>query len=92
MDIVLVLALLVFARLVVSFFGVLAVSTAGSWYLNATRAIVPPIIGAWSVRSPYGGVFSVDAGIVIVVLLVIEWLVAVASARPAPSGSRRARG
>ena len=91
MDILLVLAVLVFVRLVVSFFGVLAVSNAGAWYLTATRALVPPIAGAWSIRSPYGGVFSVDAGIVIVGLLVAEWLFAVASARPVADGPGRTR-
>ena len=69
MDVLLVLAVLVLVRLVVGFFGGVAASAPGAWYLTATRALVPPLAGAWSVRSPYGGVFSVDAGMVIVTLL-----------------------
>ena len=88
MDVLLVLAVLVLVRLVVAFFGVLAVSGPGAWYLGATRALVPPIAGAWSVRSPYGGVFSIDAGIVILVLLLAEWLFAMAARRPITRRSR----
>ena len=92
MDVLLVLAVLVLLRLVVGFFGTLAVSGAGAWYLAATRALVPPVAGAWSISSPYGGVFSVDAGIVIMVLLLAEWLFAAAAARPAGRSTRRGLG
>jgi len=80
-DVLLVLAVLVLLRLVVSFFGVLAVSGMGSWYLRLTGALVPPVAGVWVVRSPYGGVFSIDAAIVVAVLLLAEWLAAALSAR-----------
>ena len=88
MDVLLVLAVLMFFRLVIGFFGVLAASPTGAWYLTITRGLVPSVAGGWVVRSPYGGVFSVDAAIVIVVLLAIEWLLAARSASPAngPAG------
>jgi len=88
MDVLLVLAVLIFMRLVLAFFGVLAASMTGAWYLTMTRALVPPIAGGWAVRSPYAGVFSVDAAIVVVVLLVAEWLLAVM----ADSGTKRPTG
>jgi len=87
MDALLVLAVMVFLRMLVAFFATVAASAAGSWYLSATRSLVPPIAGAWSIRSPYGGAFSVDAGIVIVVLLFAEWLLAAASSRAAEKGT-----
>ena len=80
MDVLVVLAVLVLLRMTIGFFGGVAASGPGAWYLSVTRALVPPIAGAWSVRSPYGGVFSVDAGMVIVILLFAEWLLSRAAA------------
>jgi hypothetical protein len=91
MDVLLVLAILVAVRLTIGFFGPLAATTVGAWYLGVTHALVPPIAGAWAVRTPYGGVFSVDAGIVIVVLLVAEWLLATVAARPSGRRTREDR-
>jgi hypothetical protein len=81
MDVVLVLAVLLLARLVVGFFQILMVNQAGAWYLELTSRLAPPIAGGWAVRSPYGGVFSVDTGMVIVVLVLIEWILARARKR-----------
>jgi hypothetical protein len=81
MDVVLVLALLLLVRLLFGFFQVLAINQAGAWYLELTSRLVPPIAGDWAVRSPYGGVFSVDTGIVIVFLLLMEWVLARARKR-----------
>jgi hypothetical protein len=81
MDVLVVLAALVCARLVIAFFGVLAASGIGSWYLTLTGALVPPIAGTWILRSPYGGVFSMDAAILVVLLLLAEWLVAMLGSR-----------
>ena len=76
MDAALVLALLLLLRLAVGFFGVMTVHPAGHWYLAVTRPLAVPVVGGWAPRTPYGGVFSVDAGIVILGLLVVEWALA----------------
>jgi hypothetical protein len=81
MDVVLVLAVLLLARLIIGFFQALAISQIGGWYLELTSRLVPPIAGGWAVRSPNSGVFSVDTGIVIVLLLIVEWLLARARRR-----------
>ena len=73
MDAALVLAALLLIRLAVAFFGVTTVHPIGRWYLEVTRRLVVPVVGDWAVRTPYGGVFGVDAGIVILGLLVVEW-------------------
>jgi hypothetical protein len=83
MDVLVVLAVLLLVRVIVAYFGALAATRAGSWYLATTRALAPPVLGAWSMTSPYGGVFTVGAGIVIVVLLTAEWILAAASSRRA---------
>jgi hypothetical protein len=88
MDVVLVLAILLLLRLVTGFFQTLSVSQTGTWYLAVTSHLVPPVAGDWAVRSPYGGVFSVDTGIVIVFLLFTEW--ALAKARKSLTGREEA--
>jgi hypothetical protein len=81
MDVVLVLAVLLLTRLFVGFFQVLTINPGGAWYLELTSRLVPPLAGDWAVRSPYGGVFSVDTGMVIVLLLLVEWVLARARKR-----------
>jgi hypothetical protein len=77
MDAALVLAVLLVIRLAIGFFGVTAVHPAGRWYLAITRPLAVPVVGDRAVRTPYGGVFGVDAGIVIFGLLLAEWALAV---------------
>ena len=84
MDVILVLVALAVLRLIIGFFGPLAASVGGAAYLSLTRHLIPPLAASWSVSSPYGGVFSVDAAILIVVLLAAEWLLSVASSRSTP--------
>ena len=81
MDVVLVLAVLLLVRLVIGFFSAAAITPAGAWYLQITSRLVPPVVGDRSVITPYGGVFSVDTGIVIFGLLFIEWVLASARRR-----------
>jgi hypothetical protein len=84
MDAALVLAVLLLIRLAIGFFGIMTVNPAGSWYLAVTRPLAVPVVGDWAVRTPYGGVFSVDAGIVILGLLVVEWALATMRRRRFP--------
>jgi hypothetical protein len=81
MDVALVLAVLLTGRLFVGFFSAVSVTQFGSWYLVVTSHLAPPLAGNWSVRTPYGGAFSVDTGIVIIGLLLIEWALATARRR-----------
>ncbi len=80
-DILLVMAVLLLLRLVVGFFSAAATTALGTWYLRVTDPLAPHVAGGWSVRTPYGGVFSVDTGIVIIGLLMLEWLIALLRGR-----------
>lgn len=89
-DIALVVAVLLLVRLVVGFFGVTAVNPVGRWYLRLTAPLAVPVAGDWEVRTPYGGVFAVDAGILIIGALVVEWALARLRSRLyGPGGSGR---
>ncbi len=77
MDVLLVIAVLLLARLAIGFFSVTATSAFGAWYLRLTAPVALPVAGGWAVRTPYGGAFLVDTGIVILGLLVLEWLLSV---------------
>ena len=83
MDVLLVLVALIVLRMFIGFFGALAASIGGTTYLSLTRHLTFPILGSWSVPSPYGGVFSVDAAVLVVLLLGAEWLLAIASSKAA---------
>lgn len=80
MNVLFVLALVVTVRVVVEFFGALAMTTAGQAVVDATEMLVLPL-GVRGARTPYGGVFDVDAAITIVVLLLFEWALSVVRGR-----------
>jgi len=80
MDVLVVVAIAVTARIVVLFFGTLA---AKGW-AEAIVAITNPVIipfGIESIKTPYGGVFDVDAALTVVVVLVLEWLLSLFRSR-----------
>lgn len=74
MDILIALAVLMTAALVIGFFGVLAATTWGEAILKVAEAISLPT-GIAGIKTPYGGVFSIDFAITIAVLLLAEWLI-----------------
>jgi hypothetical protein len=81
MDVALVLAVLLTGRLFIGFFSATSVTQFGSWYMHVTSRLTPPVAGNWLVRTPYGGLFSVDTGMVIIGLLVFEWALATSRRR-----------
>ena len=72
-DILIVLAIALTIRLVVQFFGGLAGSEIGGLYVDVTDRLVLPV-GLDAVKTPYGGIFSVDTAITIGVVVGVEWI------------------
>jgi len=73
MNLVFVLAILEAARLVVAFFGALSSQAWGEMVITVTDYFTIPF-GVVAYKTPYGGVFDVDAGLTVVVFLLLEWI------------------
>lgn len=73
LNVLIVLAIAVTARLVVEFFGQLAAQQWGKVIIALTNPIVIPF-GVEPIKTPYGGFFDVDAAIMVGVFLGAEWL------------------
>jgi hypothetical protein len=80
MNIIFFTAALLTARIVIEFFGTLAMTTAGSVIVDITDFLVLPL-GIAAVRTPYGGIFDVEAAITVALLLLLEWALSVARTR-----------
>jgi len=80
MDLFIVVAIALTIRMVVAFFGALASQEWGGILVTITDRMTLPL-GIEGIKTPYGGVFDVEAAITIAALLVIEWLLSVARAR-----------
>jgi uncharacterized protein YggT (Ycf19 family) len=80
MDLFIVVAIALTARLIVAFFGVLSAQTWGDVILVVTERITLPL-GFDPIKTPYGGFFDLSAAITIAVLLVVEWVLSVARSR-----------
>ena len=80
MDILVALAILLTVRLVVVFFGQLAAQSWGKGIAELAGYVTLPL-GIEALKTPYGGVFDVDAGLTIVILLAAEWLLSVVRSR-----------
>ncbi|HET6352542.1 MAG TPA: hypothetical protein VFG89_10510 [Coriobacteriia bacterium] len=80
MDLLVIVAIAVTCRLVVSFFGVLAAGTVGKVILAFTDPVTIPL-GMDAIKTPYGGIFDVDAGLTIVILLLAEWVLSLVRSR-----------
>ena len=76
MNLLIVLAVLLAARLIVSFFGSIAAQTWGEAIVRVTDFMVIPF-GVDSIKTPYGGVFDVDAAITVVVFIAGEWILSI---------------
>ena len=77
MDLLLLLAALVLARIVIAFFGHLSSAAWAKQLMGYTRLLVHSF-GLGHMKTPYGGVFDYDEGAVLGVVLVAEWAVAFA--------------
>ena len=75
MDVLIVCAVAITARLGVRFFGALSGQAWGKAVIAWTKPLVIPL-GLHSIKTPYGGVFEVSAAVMIGVYLVIEWVLA----------------
>lgn len=73
MDILVIVAVILVVHLVIVFFGQLAAQPWAKSVVDVTgRAILP--LGIAGVRTPYGGVFDVNAAVTVLILLGIEWV------------------
>jgi len=80
MNLLVVLAVAMTIRLVVLFFGQLS---AQGWS-EAIVALTDPITipaGLEGIKTPYGGVFDIEAAVTVVLLLVGEWVLSVFRSR-----------
>jgi hypothetical protein len=75
MNVLIVCAIAVTARLGVRFFGQLASQDWGKTIIALTSPLVIPF-GFHAIKTPYGGVFEVSAALMIGVYLAIEWVLA----------------
>lgn len=80
MDALVVVAIAETARLVVRFFGQLAAQGWGEALIALTNPVTIPF-GIEAIKTPYGGIFDVDAAVTIAVLLVIEWILSIVRSR-----------
>ncbi|MBE0416466.1 MAG: hypothetical protein IBX63_01695 [Coriobacteriia bacterium] len=80
MNVLFVVAVLLTGRIVVEFFGALAITVAGRAIVDFTEFLVLRV-GISGARTPYGGVFDVGAALTVVVVLLIEWALSVARTR-----------
>jgi len=67
-------------RLIVVFFGQLAAQGWSEAVVALTNPITLPV-GLDGIKTPYGGVFDVEAAVTIVVLLAGEWVLSVFRSR-----------
>ena len=75
MNVLLVAAALVVARIVIGFFGRLSSASWATQVMDFTAPLVPPLhLGA--IVTPYRGSFDFDAGATLAGLLAAEWLIA----------------
>ena len=72
-NVLIVIAVLLAARLVALFTAQFALSGLGSAIIKATGFLVVPF-GMPVIRTPYGGVFSVNTALTIVVILLADWV------------------
>lgn len=80
MNLLVVCAIAETVRMVVAFFGVLAAAGWGEMVLALTNPITIGF-GFEAIKTPYGGVFDVNAALTVVVILVIEWALSVVRGR-----------
>ena len=73
MNVLIACAIAITARLVVEFFGQLAAQGWGKALVALTNPILIPF-GVDAIKTPYGGVFDVDAAIMVAVFLGAEWI------------------
>jgi len=80
MDLLVVIAIALTARIVVEFFGQLAATSWGKTIVSLTDILVVPT-DIESVKTPYGGEFDINAAVSVMIVLAAEWLLSVIRSR-----------
>lgn len=80
MDILVAVAIAVTIRLVIDFFGQLSSQVWGKAISALTQPLIVPL-GIEAIKTPYGGVFNVNAAFSVVLFLLAEWLLSVVRSR-----------
>ncbi len=80
MDLLIIVAIALTVRMVVVFFGALSSTQWGKVISTLTDVVTLPL-GIAAIKTPYGGVFDVNAAVTIGALLLIEWVLSLARAR-----------
>ena len=80
MDLFVVVAIALTARLCIVFFGQLAAQGWGRTVIGLTGPLVIPF-GVSSIKTPYGGAFEVATVFTILVVLLVEWVLSGIRAR-----------
>jgi len=80
MNVLVIIAVVLTARIVVRYFGVLSSPAPGEALVAASSVFVLPL-GLTDVRSLYGGVFDINASVMVMVVLLVEWLLSALRAR-----------
>jgi len=75
MDALLLVAALLFARILIEFFRQLSVQEWASQFVRFTAPLAPRL-GFADITSPYHGVFDVSTAVTFLAALVAEWVVA----------------
>jgi len=73
MNVLIVVAVLLTARIVVEFFGQLAAQDWAKTIIALTNPLVIPF-GVDGITTPYGGFLDVDAALMVLLVLGAEWL------------------
>lgn len=76
MNVLLVVAALLLARIVIGFFGRFDASPLATQFMDLTAPLVRDF-GFEAIKTPYGGVFDVNTGALLVATFAAEWFVAV---------------
>lgn len=80
MDLLVVVAIVLTARIVVEFFGQLAARDWAKTVVSLTDILVVPA-GVDPVKTPYGGIFDLNAAGSVLIVLAAEWLLSVLRSR-----------
>lgn len=80
MDLLIIVAIALTVRMVVVFFGALSSTQWGRVISTLTDVVTLPL-GIAAIKTPYGGVFDVNAAVTIGALLLTEWVLSMARAR-----------
>lgn len=73
MNVLIVVAIALTARIVVEFFGQLAAQSWAETIIALTNPLVIPF-GVDGITTPYGGFLDVNAALTVVLVLAAEWL------------------